>query len=244
MTVAVGNPSPAMTGRPVGVTAKVKVVRCTIRIAAVSAPSSFQYRSRCPLAQQHPSGRPAASPVYEQGVRPATEKRVISSPVPTRLLARYIGFLMSKLGYFTRGIFLALLLRSPEPRCCTVKLDTPTSAIYGYNALIGIGGGSYFMSSFGVAPAVVAPSEIFDAIGVLSVGQGLAIFSFPYGGKYQLLPVGDWECSSDHLTTEQQAQVAHAIVKALDMVYLPAIAGSALSFLASLFLGKGAVNWF
>ncbi|THC97691.1 hypothetical protein EYZ11_002854 [Aspergillus tanneri] len=213
-----------MTGRPVGVTAKVKVVRCTIRIAAVSAPSSFQYRSRCPLAQQHPSGRPAASPVYEQGVRPATEKRVLIHvaydgcgellPFVFMMVAfsSLSGFLMSKLGYFTRGIFLALLLRSPEPRCCTVKLDTPTSAIYGYNALIGIGGGSYFMSSFGVAPAVVAPSEIFDAIGVLSVGQ-------------------------DHLTTEQQAQVAHAIVKALDMVYLPAIAGSALSFLASLFLG-------
>ncbi|KAA8652895.1 uncharacterized protein ATNIH1004_001804 [Aspergillus tanneri] len=47
---------------------------------------------------------------------------------------------------------------------------------------------------------------------------------------------------SDNLTTEQQAQVTHAILKALDMVYLPAIAGSALILLASLFLGKGKVH--
>ncbi|THC89346.1 hypothetical protein EYZ11_011213 [Aspergillus tanneri] len=104
-----------------------------------------------------------------------------------------------------------------------------------------------------------------DAIGILSVGQGLGIVFFisvagiiyqNMGQQYitEVVPPDMVESIStylsgtggstfsDNLTTEQQAQVTHAILKALDMVYLPAIAGSALILLASLFLGKGKVH--
>ncbi|KAK7968729.1 major facilitator superfamily domain-containing protein [Apiospora saccharicola] len=62
----------------------------------------------------------------------------------------------------------------------TVDANTSNSAGYGYSALLGIGGGCFLMSAFGCVGAVVDDDAVddFNAVGVLSVVQGLGIAFF------------------------------------------------------------------
>lgn len=89
------------------------------------------------------------------------------------------GIFMSKLGYympwFLAGGVLSVIGAS---LMFTVNNGTSTAAIYGYSVILGIGGGCFLMSSFGCVSAVVDSSDVFNAIGVLSVAQALGIVFF------------------------------------------------------------------
>lgn len=172
------------------------------------------------------------------------------------------GFFMSKLGYympwFLGGSILAVI---GGALMYTVDTYTSTSAIYGYTVLLGIGGGCFLMSAFGCVSAVVDASDVFNAIGVLSLVQCMGITFFPaisgcifqnLGAKYirPHLP-SDFTGSSSAILAGAsshefqsfseglQARVAQAIISAMSKLYAMTIVASSLTAILSPFLGVG-----
>ncbi|KKY17543.1 putative efflux pump antibiotic resistance [Diplodia seriata] len=174
------------------------------------------------------------------------------------------GYLMSKAGYiipwFIGGSALGLI---GSVLLYTLDTESSASRVYGYSVIVGIGGGCYLMSSFGAAPAVVKADEALDAVGALSVAQGMGLVFFVSvaGIIYQNLgynfiaPLVPAELLDDardllagsssnlfaSLDPDTGSRVTAAIVKALDNTYLPAVAVACLSFLCALTLGAAKV---
>lgn len=170
------------------------------------------------------------------------------------------GLLMSKLGYympwFLAGGVLGLI---GGALMYTVNSDTTNSALYGYSVILGIGGGCFLMSAFGCVSAVVDVSDVFNAIGALSVAQGLGIVFFVstagivfqnLGVNYitPLLPAGFSGDKHDILagtsssvyqsfSEEIRDQIGRAIIAAMSKVYTLTIAGTAITTILSPFLG-------
>ncbi len=170
------------------------------------------------------------------------------------------GFFMSKLGYympwFLGGSILAVI---GGALMYTVDTNTSTSAIYGYTVLLGTGGGCFLMSAFGCVSAVVDASDVFNAIGVLSLVQCIGITFFPaisgcifqnLGAKYikSYLPpdftgsptailAGASSPEFQSFSEGLQAQVAQAIVSAMSNLYTMTIVASGLTAILSPFLG-------
>lgn len=173
------------------------------------------------------------------------------------------GIFMSKLGYYMPW-FLAggILSVIGGALMFTVDSETPLSNIYGYSAILGIGGGCFMMSAFGCVSAVVAPSDVFNAIGVMSVAQALGIVFFvsAAGLIYQNLGVSyirsavppDFagslhgilagSSSADFLSfsDDVRVEIAEAIVKAMSKLYTLTIASSGITVLLSPLLGVSA----
>lgn len=144
-------------------------------------------------------------------------------------------------------------------RTDTLDSDSSASRVYGYSVVVGIGGGAILMSSFGATPAVVAPNEALDAVGALSVAQGMGLVFFisvagiiyqslGYSSIAPLVPADKLQDARDLLAGSSSnlfatldggtaSRVTDAIVKALDNTYLPAVAVASLSLLCSLTLG-------
>lgn len=170
------------------------------------------------------------------------------------------GVLLSKFGYympwFLGGSILAII---GSALMYTVKIDTSTSAIYGYSVILGIGGGAFLLTAFGCAPDVVEPSDIFNAIGVISLIQCFGITLFPSlaGSIYQNLgtkiiapslpsdftgnPKGilagasspEWQGFSEDV----QHRLAVGIVEAMSNNYIMTILVCGLTVILSPFLG-------
>ncbi|CAF9916252.1 MAG: hypothetical protein HETSPECPRED_002805 [Heterodermia speciosa] len=172
------------------------------------------------------------------------------------------GSLMAKLGYYfpwyllgggTTVIGAALMY--------TVTSNTSPSAVYGYTVLLGIGAGSFLQASFGVSQALVAPEEIPDAVGLISVGQsiGIVISLAIAGSIYQneaytaikpLLPpsipapeirsaiAGTSSAVLRDLPQGIREMVIEAVVRTMDRVYILAIAGGALTVLLGVVMPK------
>lgn len=170
------------------------------------------------------------------------------------------GFFMSKLGYYMPWyLFGSILAVIGAALMFTVDPSTSTSAIYGYSVILGLGGGCYMMSAFGCVSDVVEVKDVFDAIGVLCVAQGIGIVFFVsaagiifqnQGVKYitPLLPAdftgdknailaGASSVVFRSFSTQVQEQLSVAIVKGLSDVYTLSIAGAALTVITSPFLG-------
>ncbi|KAI4159932.1 MAG: hypothetical protein LQ342_006148 [Letrouitia transgressa] len=172
------------------------------------------------------------------------------------------GFFMSKLGYympwFLGGSVLAVI---GGALMYTVDIDTSTTAIYGYTVLLGIGGGCFLMSAFGCVSAVVDASDVFNAIGVLSLVQCMGITFFPaisgcifqnlganyirpylppeFTGSPSAILAGASSPEFQSFSKGLQAQVAQAIVSAMSSLYTMTIAASGLTSILSPFLGVG-----
>ncbi|RYP45721.1 hypothetical protein DL768_007962 [Monosporascus sp. mg162] len=175
------------------------------------------------------------------------------------------GFFMSKLGYYMPW-FLAggLLAVVGGALMLTVGPDTTTAQIYGYSVVLGIGGGCFLMSAFGCVSAVVEPSDVFNAIGVMSVAQaiGIVFFVAAAGLIYQNLGVNyirpfipsDYtgalhgilagSSSPEFLSFPENIrhEIARSIVSAMGKLYTLTIAGSGLTALLSPLLGFGKVG--
>ncbi|KAK7994989.1 hypothetical protein PG990_013762 [Apiospora arundinis] len=181
-------------------------------------------------------------------------------------LAVLNGYLMSKLGYvmpwFLAGGGLAL---AGAALIFTVDAGTSNAAIYGYSALLGVGGGCFLMSAFGCVGAVVADADdVFNAVGVLSVAQGLGIVFFVSvaGIVYQnlgvryiapLLPADFAGAKNDVLagassavyrsfSAEVRDAIDRAIIMAMSRVYTLSMAASALTAITAPLLGRSKVE--
>ncbi|KAK7993901.1 hypothetical protein PG989_007282 [Apiospora arundinis] len=181
-------------------------------------------------------------------------------------LAVLNGYLMSKLGYvmpwFLAGGGLAL---AGAALMFTVDAGTSNAAIYGYSALLGVGGGCFLMSAFGCVGAVAADADdVFNAVGVLSVAQGLGIVFFVSvaGIVYQnlgvryiapYLPVDFAGAKNDVLagassaiyrsfSAEVRDAIDRAIVMAMSRVYTLSMAASALTAITAPLLGRSKVE--
>ena len=170
------------------------------------------------------------------------------------------GFFMSKLGYympwFLGGSILAAIAGG---LMYTVNTNTSTSVIYGYTVLLGIGGGCFLMSAFGCVSAVVDASDVFNAIGVLSLVQCIGITFFPaisgcifqnlganyimpylppdFTGSPSAILAGASSPEFQSFPKGLQAQVAQAIVSAMSKLYTMTIVASGLTAILSPFLG-------
>ncbi|KAK6858114.1 hypothetical protein PG995_005813 [Apiospora arundinis] len=158
-------------------------------------------------------------------------------------LAVLNGYLMSKLGY----------------------VMPCNAAIYGYSALLGIGGGCFLMSAFGCVGAVIADADdVFNAVGVLSVAQGLGIVFFvsvagivyqTLGARYiaPFLPADFAGAKNDVLagassaiyrsfSVEVRDAIDRAIIMAMSRVYTLSMAASALTAITAPLLGSSKVE--
>ncbi|KAL8859862.1 MAG: hypothetical protein Q9178_003695 [Gyalolechia marmorata] len=175
------------------------------------------------------------------------------------------GIFMSKLGYympwFLGGSILAV---TGGALMYTVDINTSTSAIYGYTVLLGIGGGCYLMSAFGCVSAVVDASDVFNAIGVLSLVQCIGITFFPaisgcifqnlgannieaylpadFSGTPAAVLAGASSPEFQSFPEALQAQVAQVIVSAMSNLYTLTIVASGFTAILSPFLGLGKVG--
>ncbi|TAQ89186.1 hypothetical protein B7494_g2485 [Chlorociboria aeruginascens] len=171
------------------------------------------------------------------------------------------GFLTAKLGYimpwFCVGAGFSLI---GSALMYTLTPETGLSAIYGYSCLIGIGGGCFLMTAFGVAHAVVRLEDTFDAIGCLAVAQGFGITFFisvaslifqnvgirnitplipsSYTGDISALLAGSSSTLVSHFPDDVREQITAGIIKALDRVYTLPIASSSITFILSFFILK------
>lgn len=82
------------------------------------------------------------------------------------------GALMSKFGYYMPWYLVGgCLSLVGSVLMYTIKYRTPTSSIYGYMVILGIGGGMYAQASFAVAQGKAKPHEIPVATGFISLAQ-------------------------------------------------------------------------
>lgn len=170
------------------------------------------------------------------------------------------GVLMSKLGYympwFLGGSVLAVI---GGALMYTVDTTTNPSAIYGYTVFLGIGGGCFLLSAFGCVSAVVDASDVFNAIGVLSLVQCMGITFFPaisgcifqnlginfirpylppdFIGNPSAILAGASSPEFQSFSEDLQAQVAQAIVSAMSRLYIMTIAAGGITAILSPFLG-------
>ena len=141
----------------------------------------------------------------------------------------------------------------------TINPDTAPAKIYGFTVLMGIGAGTYLASSFAVVQALVSVEDLSNAVGFMSIGQdlGIVVFLAVAGTVYQntaikniltVIPDSSMEdifnviagTSNPAFTALEkvvQTEVIAQIVKAMSGVWALLIAGMALSFVLSLFLG-------
>ncbi|KAL8993244.1 MAG: hypothetical protein Q9169_006495 [Polycauliona sp. 2 TL-2023] len=95
------------------------------------------------------------------------------------LFALLNGSLMTRFGYYMPWyLFGGALILVGSSLMNTLDSHTSTSAVYGYGALIGIGTGSFLQASYGVSQALIAPEDIPNAIGFISIGQHLGVVFF------------------------------------------------------------------
>ncbi|KAK8091237.1 Major facilitator superfamily domain- general substrate transporter [Apiospora phragmitis] len=175
------------------------------------------------------------------------------------------GALTSKLGYIFPW-FLAggLLSVAGGALMFTVSHETSNSAIYGYSVVLGLGGGCLLMSAFGCVAAVIEEEDVFNAVGVLSIAQGLGIVFFvsTSGIIFQnlrinyikpLLPPGftghtsgilAGSSSPEYQTFSEEVRdaISQAIVTAMSRVYTLSIAAGSLTVLSSFLLGGSKVE--
>lgn len=175
------------------------------------------------------------------------------------------GVLMSKYGYYMpwylSGGCLALI---GSALMYTVELDTSTSKIYGYTALIGVGGGMYAQASFAIAQVKVQPHEIPSAIGFISLAQtggatiALAIANSVFlnqatNGILAILPheprsvvqsavSGAGSAFFQRLDPSVKTAVLGAVTHAISRTYILAITGAALTIVLAVFMSREKVS--
>lgn len=173
------------------------------------------------------------------------------------------GILMSRLGYYMPWFLLGSLLTVIGGALMyTVEYNTPVANIYGYTTILGLGGGCFLMTAFGCVSAVLPDeSDVFNAIGVISLAQCVGITLFPAlgGCVFQntgkallraILPpevavhadsilAGTRSVEYQRLVPELQVRVSETIVEAMGNLYLMTVVVCGVLVLVSPFLGMG-----
>jgi MFS family permease len=167
------------------------------------------------------------------------------------------GGLMAKLGY-TMPWFLGggLLVVTGSALMYTVDQATPTSRVYGFTVILGVGVGMFLQASFSVAQAVVELQNIAPAISFITLAQSVGItlalaianaillndsqdkiqniLTNVSSGDIQAAILGARSDIVKSLSPELKARVLDAIVSAIGKTYSLTIAGGALVAVLSL----------
>ncbi|KAF2878490.1 major facilitator superfamily domain-containing protein [Massariosphaeria phaeospora] len=170
------------------------------------------------------------------------------------------GVFMSKLGYYMPW-FLAggLLAVVGGALMYTIDTTTTNSAIYGYSVVLGLGGGCFLMTAFGCVSAVTDNSDMFNAIGVLSLAQCIGIIFFPaisggifqnlgakfirphlppdFSGNARAILAGSSSPEFQGFSPDLQAEISRAIISAMNNLYIMTIISGGLTAILSPFLG-------
>ncbi|KAK0117215.1 hypothetical protein ONS96_013049 [Cadophora gregata f. sp. sojae] len=141
-------------------------------------------------------------------------------------------------------------------------IDSKTSngAIYSFTALIGMGVGSILTASVAVAQALVDTSDAGNAVGAMVGAQNIGAITFlgisgtlynnigaeklgqilPDRSRPELLQLitGTHSASFQSLSQTVQQSVIDQVTLAISNVFAIILAGSALAFISSLFLGR------
>lgn len=139
-----------------------------------------------------------------------------------------------------------------------IKLESSNSELYGYQALVGLGAGSFAQAGFAVIQATVNPKDGVHVVTLIMLGQlfglaaGLSVTGalfinlakknlqavFPSVDESTLISIvsgtsGGFLATQSHA---QQNQALIAIVNALQNVFTEVYAVAALAFVLSVFL--------
>jgi Major Facilitator Superfamily len=142
----------------------------------------------------------------------------------------------------------------------TVDNTTTTSQIYGYSILIGIGCGAFVQASFSVAQSKVSTDDIPSVVGfiasaqILGITMALAIANTVFlndaARKIAVIlpnaPVQEVKAAIagvgssffNTLSPDVRQNVLHAIVKAMDNVYILVVTAGALTVILALFMKR------
>ncbi|ORY58377.1 putative efflux pump antibiotic resistance protein [Pseudomassariella vexata] len=171
------------------------------------------------------------------------------------------GALMPKLGYYMPWyLFGNATILAGSALMYTITAETPTSQIYGYTALIGVGIGSFLTAGFAVVQALVPVADVNNAVGFMSIGQifGAITFLAMAGPVFQnvgfqklsaILPAASVEevqglaagTSSvlfQSLNGATRIQVVEQVTLAMRNGFAVLIAGAALGFISAMFLNR------
>lgn len=171
------------------------------------------------------------------------------------------GSLMGRLGYYTPWFTVGgLLAVTGAALMYTVRADTSPAQIYGYTVILGSGVGMWLQASLSVAQAVVAPSDVPAAVGLVMLGQfvgicvSLAIANTVFlnnarGAIQAILPDVPSETISSAIqgstsgvlnTFEPGVKtlVLNAIIVAMNRVYILVIVAGGVTALLSLFMKR------
>ncbi|KAG4419109.1 hypothetical protein IFR04_007705 [Cadophora malorum] len=171
------------------------------------------------------------------------------------------GALMPKLGYYIPWyIFGSAATLAGSTLMFLTDSKTSNSAIYGFTALIGMGVGSILTASVAVAQALVDTSDAGNAVGAMVGAQNIGAITFlgisgtlynnigaeklgqilPGRSRPELLQLitGTHSAAFQGLSQTVQQSVIDQVALAISNVFAIILAGSALAFISSLFLGR------
>ncbi|KAJ5628751.1 hypothetical protein N7490_010979 [Penicillium lividum] len=204
-------------------------------------------------------------PIYFQFTRgdSALDSAVRLLPLIFLLCATILasGYLMSHLGYYmpwyTIGAALSLIANVFLAR---INVETSPSYIYGFEALLGLGGGAFVQAGYAVIQTVVPPKDLGYAVSFMMIAQiggialGLSIASavFVNGATLDLqhlLPKTPMEALQSaisgtssqvlqNLTPTLRATALDLIVYNMDKAFILAYVGAAVAFLGSFGLSR------
>ncbi|KAK4240607.1 major facilitator superfamily-domain-containing protein [Achaetomium macrosporum] len=171
------------------------------------------------------------------------------------------GYLMPKLGYYMPWyVFGNAVILAGSALMFTIDESTSDSKIYGYTALIGMGVGSYLTAGIAVVQALVQPNEVSDAVGFMTAAQNMGLITYlgvagalyiiigtdnlgkilphlPYQDLLQLT-TGIHSAVFEELSPDLKSAVVHQVTVAIRNTFGLIMAGSAMTFVLSLFLGR------
>ncbi|KJZ77792.1 hypothetical protein HIM_02969 [Hirsutella minnesotensis 3608] len=200
-------------------------------------------------------------PLYFQFTRGATalQTSVHMLPFILFLSASVLinGQFMGKTGYYYPWYLFGTALQTIGAALMyTVDESTTNAKVYGYTILLGVGVGCYCQAGFPVAQMKVTAKDIPYSVGFMTVSQmlGIAIGTGMSGaifvnsanqGLERLFPAASSQEISSALAgvgsglihsagPAAAAAAIHAIARAIQYAFLPALAAGALSFIFSL----------
>lgn len=204
-------------------------------------------------------------PIYFQFVRHTTALQAAVRLLPFVILNVFgillNGAVMSKFGFYMPWYLFGGILTIIGGALLTLTgIDTSTSVIYGYSALIGLGSGFFVQASFPISQAKVSAHEIPLAVAYIGCGQitGItfaltisnSVFLNEATAKIRTILPSESRSTVQNaisgvdssflaaLNQSDRVRSLHAITDSVNNVYLMVVAAGALAIVLSLFMKR------
>ncbi|KZF20176.1 MFS drug efflux transporter-like protein [Xylona heveae TC161] len=171
------------------------------------------------------------------------------------------GYLMSKMGYYMPWYAVGSAFALVATVCLSrINASTSTSYIYGFEALLGLGGGAFVQAGYAVIQSVVDADHVANAVSFMMIAQiggialSLAIASsvFINGATVDLkhllpnVPVKELQASISGTSSGLLAKLPEStrqnalniIINNMGKTFIPAYAAAALAFVGAMFLRR------